>query len=119
MQELEELKNILKNLEGDIKIIKEKIHHLSLNDTDCKPKHNENYWSLGDRNELIHSKWFNNTYDEERYKAFNVYKNQEEAEFAMNKQILIREMDQWAKSVNGDWVADWNNSNQKKIWRNC
>jgi hypothetical protein len=54
--------------------------------------------------------------DECRFNMWNYYKTLEEAQFALNRQVVITEINDRIDELNEGWVPDWKDSQQKKFF---
>ena len=48
------------------------------------------------------------------YERFDIFQTQKEAETERDYTLASRRVRAWAKAVNGDWKADWENNDQRK-----
>ncbi len=78
-----------------------------------KPKYNQTYYFISGDGEVRLSNWYNNNFDKTLFEIGNCFKTREEAEFALEKQIIYTELKRYALEHN-DEVLDWNNKEQAK-----
>lgn len=101
---MEEIKLNMKNLTKE-----EREQFLSLvekankkEDKVWKPEGGDEYFLIDDKGELRHTIWggFGSNSDQDRYFFGNCFKTKEEAEFALERQKLIAELERFAKEYN-------------------
>lgn len=82
------------------------------------PKIEQEYWCMGSDGKEYITLWGNDELDISRLAYGNVYETREAAGKARDKQLATVRVLNKLRELEGDWVADWDDSNQVKnsIW---
>ena len=78
-----------------------------------KPKSKELYWYISPSGNLNNSIFSDYRTDIKQFEIGNIYKTEEEAEFARDKQIFLTKFERYLRE-NEDEPVDWNNESQQK-----
>lgn len=125
MNNLEELKQELKNLEKIVNELKEKLNNLKESNIEkteeennykrVRVKEGEKYWSLGDFGDSTSYKDLNDKIDNFNYRIGNYFKTKEQAENYKEKLLIEQELRDVAMELNKGEKIDWDDVNQEKI----
>lgn len=114
METKQELKQIISDLENQLKEAQEKLEKLGKYER-FKPEENETYYCVNEFNEPVES-YFTGicNSDKNRYRCYNCFRTLEEAEKEANKILIRRKLEDLARRLNGGEEIDWNNFTQIK-----
>lgn len=79
----------------------------------------EKYYFIKAIGEVASDSNYNRTDDQCKFNMWNYYNTLEEAQFALNRQIAITEINDRIDELNEGWVPDWNTSQQWKYFICC
>jgi len=79
-----------------------------------KPAMGEEYFSIGVDGDILCGPWENDSYDLGAYSMGNCYPTEEAAEFAIEKQKILTELQRYADEYNDK--IDWDNDCQNKYY---
>lgn len=112
-KELEDLADChsskMKEIEAKIDNIKEQIEDDEEPSGLWKPKEGEEYWYIDSDSDVLNT----NYYDEGGFSIGNCFKTQEEAEKALERLKIRRQLKDIAERLNGGREIDWGNADDK------
>ena len=109
MATIKELEELVKKLNDDLQALKVK-----QNSGRWVPDAGEVYYYVDSALVVVVGHNYNFVEDQKRILVGNCYKTQEEAGKERDRMIAIAEVNQIIREENGDWVPDWNDSEQLK-----
>lgn len=80
-----------------------------------KPKHWEAYY-CDNWYKAYRTTWVGTKFDNWHLETWEVYKTEQEAQFARDRKVFITKVNDRIDELNDGWVADWSNSNQMKYY---
>lgn len=105
-KDIAEMKARLASMEAELaKPVKSKVF---------APEYGQDYWYIGSDGSYYATRWDNDKVDNLRLACGNVYETRESAEKARGKQLATVRVLNKLRDLEGDWVADWNDSTQRK-----
>lgn len=78
------------------------------------PEYGQDYWYIGSDGSYYATRWDNDKVDNLRLACGNCYETKEAAQKATDKQFATVRVLNKLRELEGDWVADWNDSSQEK-----
>ena len=112
----DELQTLIQDLQNQLQEAQEKLENLDKYER-FKPKEGETYCYV-DSNSCISFTTFDSSCvsDYNKYKSYNCFETQEEAQKEANKILIRRKLEDIAKRLNGDKEIDWDNYIQNKFY---
>ena len=110
----DELQTLIQDLQNQLEEAQEKLENLDKYGR-FKPKEGETYYYV-DSNSCISLTTFNSSCvnDYNKYKSYNCFETQEEAQKEANKILIRRKLEDIARRLNGNEKINWNNCSQIK-----
>lgn len=112
----EELQEEIKRLEEQLTELRFKISKSKVDDKPYKvevPKNIGDYYTVDDWGEIYDLEGFTIEYAERRYRSGLAFKTEEEAKKYYKERILLFKLHKWAEEHNGDWMPNWEESEDK------
>ena len=116
MSNLETLKQQTADLEAKLKEMKAEIDRLENGwEMKCPYKKGHKYWMLDSHGEPVFFNWNDCNFEKCYLKQGNTFKTKEAAELEAKRRKLLTRFRAFRDECNGDWKADWEDTNDYKF----
>ena len=114
----EEITNRIVEMENEIEYLKEELNKQEEpKKSKWEPELNGKYWFIDNDGNIFYAYWDNYPIDNDRYKFGNVFKTEEEADFAAEQLKVISQLKEYAdddkewNGINKHWCIENNTEN--------